>query len=232
MSYKCLGAHVFTYLALTVSILLLVAMVTHAQNGFSDGFGHAVLVTGCDSGFGHHLAKKLEGMGFTVFAGCLCPEGPGAQRLVNEGSERMKMLQLDVTKDEDVKSARDFVKSNLPEKGNWSWALLICEETDLILSPCLSVSSGLYAVVNNAGVSDWGEIEWSTSKDFQKMIDVNLQGPIRVTIAFLSMIRATKGVSMHHIISSFENYFLTIGNSKLFFIFRPYVVRVKHLFIF
>jgi len=33
--------------------------------------GKAVLVTGCDGGFGHALAKHLHELGFTVFAGCL-----------------------------------------------------------------------------------------------------------------------------------------------------------------
>lgn len=33
--------------------------------------GKAVLVTGCDTGFGHALAKHLHKLGFTVFAGCL-----------------------------------------------------------------------------------------------------------------------------------------------------------------
>lgn len=33
--------------------------------------GKAVFVTGCDSGFGHALAKHLHELGFTVFAGCL-----------------------------------------------------------------------------------------------------------------------------------------------------------------
>lgn len=33
--------------------------------------GKAVLITGCDSGFGHALAKHLHKLGFTVFAGCL-----------------------------------------------------------------------------------------------------------------------------------------------------------------
>ncbi len=33
--------------------------------------GKAVLITGCDSGFGHELAKHLHKLGFTVFAGCL-----------------------------------------------------------------------------------------------------------------------------------------------------------------
>lgn len=33
--------------------------------------GKAVLITGCDKGFGHALAKQLHAKGFTVFAGCL-----------------------------------------------------------------------------------------------------------------------------------------------------------------
>lgn len=33
--------------------------------------GKAVLITGCDKGFGHALAKCLHAKGFTVFAGCL-----------------------------------------------------------------------------------------------------------------------------------------------------------------
>lgn len=30
-----------------------------------------MFVTGCDTGFGHALAKHLHKLGFTVFAGCL-----------------------------------------------------------------------------------------------------------------------------------------------------------------
>lgn len=33
--------------------------------------GKAVLITGCDSGFGFALSKHLHKLGFTVFAGCL-----------------------------------------------------------------------------------------------------------------------------------------------------------------
>lgn len=32
--------------------------------------GKAVFVTGCDTGFGHALAKHLHNLGFMVFAGC------------------------------------------------------------------------------------------------------------------------------------------------------------------
>lgn len=55
--------------------------------------------------------------------------------------------------------------------------------------------SGLWAVVNNAGISQWAEIEWSTIKDFSNMVDINLFGSIRTTIAFLPLIRASKGES-------------------------------------
>lgn len=52
---------------------------------------------------------------------------------------------------------------------------------------------GLWAVVNNAGITDWAEIEWSTFEDFRNMIDVNLFGSIRTSIAFLPLVRAAKG---------------------------------------
>ncbi|KAK7142889.1 hypothetical protein R3I94_012283 [Phoxinus phoxinus] len=180
VSYICLGDQICMCFALVVCFVLLANAVRQPGKGLSDGVGRAVLVTGCDSGFGHHLAKKLDSMGFTVFAGCLCPEGPGAQSLVEEGSDRMKVLQLDVTKDEHVSLAKDFVEANLPKKG-------------------------LYAVVNNAGISDWGETEWSSAEDFQKMADVNLFGAIRVTIPFLSLVRASKGRMLY--VSSIFSFF-------------------------
>ncbi|XP_048046279.1 D-beta-hydroxybutyrate dehydrogenase, mitochondrial isoform X3 [Megalobrama amblycephala] len=184
ISYSCLGDHICVCFGLIICLVLLANTVRQAGNGLSDGVGRAVLVTGCDSGFGHHLAKKLDSMGFTVFAGCLWPEGPGAQSLAEEGSDRMKVLRLDVTKDEDVSLAKDFVEANLPEKG-------------------------LYAVVNNAGISDWGETEWSTAEDFQKMADINLFGAIRVTIPFLSLVRASKGRMLY--VSSIFSFFTCLN---------------------
>ncbi|KAK2857088.1 hypothetical protein Q5P01_005823 [Channa striata] len=130
--------------------------------------GYAVLVTGCDSGFGHHLARSLDLRGFVVFAGCLCPDGDGARSLTLQSSSNLKILKLDVTSDEDVQQAKKTVQENLPEKGLW-------------------------AVVNNAGISHWAEIEWSTIEDFRSTVDVNLFGCIRTSIAFLPLVRASKG---------------------------------------
>ncbi|KAA8579429.1 hypothetical protein FQN60_006522, partial [Etheostoma spectabile] len=146
---------------------VLAQLVSHVGRGL-DGRGRAVLVTGCDSGFGHQLARALDQKGFVVFAGCLSPEGPGAQSLARQSSRNLRVLQLDVTREEEVLQAKKVVHDNLPDKGLW-------------------------AVVNNAGISDWAEIEWSSIADFQNMVDINLFGAIRTTLAFLPLIREAKG---------------------------------------
>ncbi|KAL6115175.1 uncharacterized protein ACO6RY_00092 [Pungitius sinensis] len=155
-------------------LLLAVAKLLSRRRGSGgdgdarDGDGRAVLITGCDSGFGHHLARRLDRRGFVVFAGCLCPEGAGARSLVREGCGNVTVLKLDVTSDAEVQQAKRVVQENLPEKGLW-------------------------AVVNNAGITDWAEIEWSSIGDFQNMADINLFGPIRTSFAFLPLIRASRG---------------------------------------
>lgn len=58
-----LGAGDACSIAISDAIILL-SFSTQAE-------GKAVLITGCDKGFGHALAKLLHTKGFTVFAGCL-----------------------------------------------------------------------------------------------------------------------------------------------------------------
>ncbi|XP_008283870.1 D-beta-hydroxybutyrate dehydrogenase, mitochondrial [Stegastes partitus] len=154
---------------LGVLLLLLVLKLFSRRGGHVQlGGGFAVLITGCDCGFGHHLARSLDQQGVVVFAGCLNPDGAGAQSLVSRSSRNLKVLKLDVTSDEDVRKAKAAVQENLPQKGLW-------------------------AVVNNAGISDWAEIEWSSIEDFRSMVDINLFGAIRTSIAFLPLVRAAKG---------------------------------------
>ena len=62
-----------------------------------------------NSGFGHVLALHLDRLGATVFAGCLNAEGPGALKLKEEGSDRMHVLQMDVTSHEQVAECVRFV---------------------------------------------------------------------------------------------------------------------------
>nr|XP_043906254.1 retinol dehydrogenase 7 [Solea senegalensis] len=152
-----------------VLLFLLSKMVLrHRCIHVQGGYGYGVLITGCDSGFGHQLARCLDQKGFVVFAGCLYPDGIGAMSLSRQSSSHLKILKLDVTKDEDIQQVKKTVLENLPQKGLW-------------------------AVVNNAGITDWAEIEWSHFEDFRHIIDINLCGCIRTSIAFLPLVRAAKG---------------------------------------
>ncbi|XP_078058090.1 D-beta-hydroxybutyrate dehydrogenase, mitochondrial-like [Mustelus asterias] len=132
----------------------------------------AILITGCDKGIGFALAKHLHTKGFTIFAGCLLKDknGEGAQTLEKMKCERMKVLQMNICTDEEVREAVEFVKSHLkePEKGLWG-------------------------VVNNAGISTFGEVEFTSVEHYKEVADVNLWGTIRVTKAFLPLIRRARG---------------------------------------
>jgi 3-hydroxybutyrate dehydrogenase len=61
-------------------------------------------------GFGFGLAKRLDSMGFTVFAGCLQENSDGATTLKSSTTGRLHVIKLDVTKDKSVEEAVKFVK--------------------------------------------------------------------------------------------------------------------------
>lgn len=105
---------------LLLLLLLLLGRRWRREAAALEPAGRAVLITGCDSGFGHLLALRLHRLGFTVFAGCLCPGGEGARRLQREAAGdagRMRVLRLDVTRGRDVLAAKELVLSHLPERG-------------------------------------------------------------------------------------------------------------------
>lgn len=128
----------------------------------------AVLITGCDSGFGHALAKRLDSLGYWVYACCQFLDGPGATVLKGTSSSRLRVIGLDVTNDEQIKQAEEIVKSTLGEQKLW-------------------------AVVANAGVAIHGYVEWNRMEDIKKMFDVNVFGVIRTVQAFTPFVRESKG---------------------------------------
>ena len=132
------------------------------------GKDKAILVTGCDSGFGHELAKKLDSLGCRVFACCLYKEGQGALTLKNNCSERLRIIQLDVTNENQVNEAVQFVTLTLNGKGLWG-------------------------LVNNAGIWYAADLEMTPERIFRKTLEVNLFGMMCVTKKFLPLIKKTKG---------------------------------------
>ena len=76
-----------------------------------------VFITGCDTGFGFLLVKRLDKLGFNVFAGCLTDKG--AKSVQEECSKRVTVLEVDVTKKDSVQKAVEVVQKYLPkDKGD------------------------------------------------------------------------------------------------------------------
>ncbi|XP_064930003.1 D-beta-hydroxybutyrate dehydrogenase, mitochondrial isoform X3 [Columba livia] len=51
----------------------------------------------------------------------------------------------------------------------------------------------LWGLVNNAGISTFGEVEFATLDNYKNVAEINLWGTVRVTKAFLPLIRRAKG---------------------------------------
>ncbi|XP_040077611.1 17-beta-hydroxysteroid dehydrogenase type 6-like [Ixodes scapularis] len=165
-------------LILCAQILGLLVLVTHISYWavwilrrqvfvkLVSGDGKAVLITGCDTGFGHLLAKRLAKEGFYVFAGCLFSDGADAKEL--RSLPNVHVLQLDVTKEGQVELALEEVKKSLGSRVLWS-------------------------VVANAGVPNHGPIEWQTMDRIRSVFDVNVFGTTLVAKRFLPLLRDSKG---------------------------------------
>lgn len=54
--------------------------------------------------------------------------------------------------------------------------------------------AGLWGLVNNAGVSTFGEVEFASLDNYKEVAEINLWGTVRVTKAFLPLIRRAKGM--------------------------------------
>jgi NAD(P)-dependent dehydrogenase (short-subunit alcohol dehydrogenase family) len=127
----------------------------------------AVLVTGCDTGFGKELAVRLLEQGFVVFVGCL--QEKSMTTLFGQ-QDKIRPILLDVTKDDQVKSAATTVEqwlSTAPAKQR----------------------RYLHAIVNNAGIGKVGYVDWVTLSDFEQCMDVNCWGHIRITKVFLPIFK-------------------------------------------
>ncbi|XP_053392295.1 dehydrogenase/reductase SDR family member 9-like, partial [Mercenaria mercenaria] len=72
-----------------------------------------VVVTGCDTGSGNMLAKRLDAMQFHVFAGCFTSKA--VTQLTEECSRNMTAIQVDVSKDASIEQMLETVKRKLPE---------------------------------------------------------------------------------------------------------------------
>ncbi|XP_041852046.1 estradiol 17-beta-dehydrogenase 2 [Melanotaenia boesemani] len=129
----------------------------------------AVLVTGCDSGFGHALAVRLSEAGLQVFAGVLDVHGPGAEQLKRRALKNLHVLQLDVTDSSQVQTVFNYI--------------------------CAQVyHSGLWALVNNAGVLLCPtDAELQPLATLRRFMDVNFLSAVHMSQLFLPLLRRSRG---------------------------------------
>ncbi|WP_152362383.1 SDR family oxidoreductase [Microlunatus speluncae] len=125
----------------------------------------SVLITGGNKGLGLESARRLGEQGWTVFLGSR-DEGRGraAVEQLAEHGVRAVLITLDVTSDASVAAAVDTVR----------------QHTDR-----------LDVLINNAGAP--GQVlapAVATAAELQAVYDTNVYGPVRVTQAFLPLLRA------------------------------------------
>ncbi|CAG2120349.1 unnamed protein product [Medioppia subpectinata] len=145
----------------------------HHNNRRLTAYKRAVLVTGCDSGFGNALAMKLNEHGFRVYATVLDTEGEGARNLLTRQrfDGQTRVVRMDVTSDQEVNKVYETVAKELVDNGEQLWA-----------------------VVNNAGILTLGPLDWGTVDTYKRIHEVNTFGMVRVTRVFLPLIRQSKGL--------------------------------------
>ena len=123
-----------------------------------------VVITGCDSGFGRMTCEKLSSMGYLVVAGCL-----QARSVVELESTVALAVQCDITKEADLHLLVTKVEALAKSRG-----------------------ARLWAVVNNAGVANSGNLDLVSSKACRQVMEVNFFALFEVTRSFLPLLKQTK----------------------------------------
>lgn len=144
--------------------VLTLALMASGRVAFSteDSSAKAVLVTGASSGIGFQIAETLSRNGFYVYAGARKAED--LQML--DAMENVSAVRLDVTVDDDIDAAVDFVEKQ---------------------------GRGLWGIVNNAGVARYSPLLSGPESDIRFTFDVNVFGPFRINQAFLPMLLESNG---------------------------------------
>lgn len=73
-----------------------------------------------------------------------------------------------------------------PMGNAWGRAPVVTAHLSL---PC----PGMWGLVNNAGISTFGEVEFTSMETYKEVAEVNLWGTVRTTKSFLPLIRRAKG---------------------------------------
>ena len=126
----------------------------------------SIVVTGASTGIGYACALGLDALGYGVVAGVRKEED--GDRLRAASSDRLTTVILDVTNPEQIATVAKEVAASSSE-------------------------SPLVGLINNAGITVNGPIEYIGLDDLRWQFEVNVIGLVAVTQAFLPLLRESKG---------------------------------------
>ena len=125
-----------------------------------------VLVTGASTGIGRATVLHMDRLGWDVYAGVR--KDADAEALRKDSSARLTPVIIDVADAASIEAAAKSIE----------------EATG---------SAGLGGLVNNAGITVQGPLEYLPLDDLRKQLEVNVVGQVAVTQAFLPSIRKGHG---------------------------------------
>jgi NAD(P)-dependent dehydrogenase (short-subunit alcohol dehydrogenase family) len=129
--------------------------------------GKTGLITGANKGIGYETARQLGGLGYRIWLGCRddLRGRSAAEKLSNEGHE-VRLLQIDVA-DESARKAAEIVRT---------------------------ADGKLDILINNAGIVG-GPLTVPSAEEIgniRTVYETNVFGPIRVTQAFLPLLKSAE----------------------------------------
>lgn len=124
------------------------------------------LVTGASTGIGNACAAALAEKGYHVFAGVR--NETDAERIRVESGGKLEAILLDVTNPGQIEEALNHITAVVGD-------------------------TGLHGLVNNAGIAVAGPLEFVPMQDFVRQMEVNVNGLLAVTQAFLPLLRKASG---------------------------------------
>ena len=128
----------------------------------------SAFITGANKGIGLAVARQLGERGYAIWLGCRdMDRGESAAATLRSAGIVVRALMLDVASDDSVQLAADRLGQEI---------------------------GALDVLINNAGISIGTPLLASKEKleDIRMMFEVNTLGPVRVTQAFLPLLRRSK----------------------------------------
>jgi NAD(P)-dependent dehydrogenase (short-subunit alcohol dehydrogenase family) len=122
-----------------------------------------IIITGASSGIGNSTARYLAERGYFVYGGVR--KTSDATALRETAPDSLQPLMLDVTKQDQIDAAAARVQQEVQ-------------------------TPGLIVLINNAGITTSGPVEFLPVDELRSLWEVNVTGVVAVTQAFMPLIRA------------------------------------------